>query len=176
MWPAFNGALDLADDRFDGTHVRHRGKRNEAVAHPAKFGERVVIGPDAVKLELRVAVEESATRSVGKQNFGIDPVPVQRFEATRGIVNFQRHFLPALWIVAPLFHRRRTITNVAALNLAVDDPALDRKRKLVFPHLDQVWDFFSPLLLGHAACIGVLAKLAVRIGTDQTEFYFHSNF
>ena len=73
-----NGALHLADDRFDRTHVRHRGKRNEAVAHPAKFGERVVIGPDAVKLELRVAVEESATRSVGKQNFGIDPVSIQR--------------------------------------------------------------------------------------------------
>src|SRR5437763_5868627 len=85
-----NGALHLADDRFDGAHVRHCGKRNEAVACPAKFGESIVIGPDAVKLELRVAVEESATGSVGKQNFAIDPVSIQRFKATRGIVDFER--------------------------------------------------------------------------------------
>src|SRR5947207_15938380 len=60
----FHGALPLADDRFDGTHVRHCGKRNEAVAHAAEFVESIVIRPDAVKLELRVAVEESPTGSV----------------------------------------------------------------------------------------------------------------
>ena len=40
-----NGALHLADDRFDGTHVRHSGKWNEAVACPPEFSESVIIGP-----------------------------------------------------------------------------------------------------------------------------------
>src|ERR1700754_881503 len=49
-----NGALHLADNRFDGTHVRHSGKWNEAIACPPEFSERVIIGPDAVELERRV--------------------------------------------------------------------------------------------------------------------------
>src|ERR1044071_3557943 len=166
-------ALDFLDDNFDWAHVRNRGERNEAIAHAAVFRYRVVVGSDAIELELRIVVEKSSARAVGKQHLGVDAIAIQSDQPLRRLVNFPRPFFPALGIIAALFHRRWAIAYVAALNLAIDHPALDRMRKFLFLDLDDVGNSIAPFLRRHARRIGVRAKLPVRIRTDQTKLCFH---
>jgi hypothetical protein len=169
----FHGALDFSDNGLHWTHVGHRSERNETVAHPAEFRHRIVVRPDAIELERRVVVKESSARAVGKQNLAINPVSVQRLEPLRWIVDFPRHFLPTLRIIAAIGHRRWAIADIAALNLAIHQPALDRSRIFLILDLDDVGNSIAPTLRRHARRIGVLIQLAVRVGTDQTEFNFH---
>src|SRR5687767_9291754 len=122
----FRGPLCLTHDRIHGAHERNNSQRNKAIANPPKFGKRVVVGPNAVELKCHIVVKKSPARTIGKQNLSVDPVAIQRFQALRGLVDFKRSFLPALRIVTAFFHRRGAIADIAALNLTIDDPALDR--------------------------------------------------
>src|SRR5919205_2800761 len=66
------GAFDLRDNGFDCTHERNRRERDEAVAHPAKLGERVVVCFHTSELKLRITIKESSSRAVGEKNFRVD--------------------------------------------------------------------------------------------------------
>src|SRR5688500_14855765 len=163
---ALRSAFYLGDDGRQRTHERDNGQRNKAIARGAIFRKRIVVGPHAVELEFRVVIEKSSARTVGKQNLPIDPIAIQSFEALRGLIDRARHFLPTLRIVAAFIHRRRAIADIPTLNLAIDDPALDRIGKFLIPHFDDMRNPVSPLLLGHASRIGVFAELSVRIRAD----------
>src|SRR5262245_40340964 len=131
-----------------------------------KFGKSVIVSLHAGKLEFRIAVKERAPWTVRKKDFRIDAVSVQRFEPVRRIVYLEWNFLPTLGIVASVSHRRRTVADVASLDLAVDHPALDGKIKLFFPDFDDMGHAISPFGSRHPTRIGVFAELPVGIRAD----------
>src|SRR5581483_1866245 len=125
------------------------------------------------ELERLAALIISPAGAVREQHFGVDAVAVERARPRRRIVDLARHLFPSLRIIAALRHRGRAVAHVAALDLAVDDPALDGKSIFFLARLDNARDAVAPLRARHAVRKRVFIELSVGVGADEAVAEFH---